>query len=103
MASNLVDSRRAGCRFVATLFVYFRRGREGRALVHTIQPSSLALSLATRLAPGTLGNRETPVEGGPRPGKRAKMERRFSLTSVVALHPPAGGAKSSHQVRVQPK
>jgi len=31
------------------------------------------------------------------------MERRFSLTSVVALQPPAGGAKSSHQVRVQPK
>jgi len=31
------------------------------------------------------------------------MERRFSLTSVVALLPPAGGAKSSRQVRVQSK
>src|SRR4029079_3928974 len=79
MASNLVDSRRAGCRFVATLFVYFRRGREGRALVHTIQPSSLALSLATRLAPGTLGNRETPVEGGPRPGNERKWREGFRL------------------------
>jgi len=45
-----------------------------------------------------------PVEGGPRPGQRAKWrEGSKSLTSGVAFGPPVGGARNNLPFRLQPK